>query len=100
MSNTYQALNIPPAANQHGGLEVLRCAVIDGELHLTFRPAFNETADWGRMFAEVARQVARAYAQQDRFSEPETLKRIGAAFAEELRSPTNTDSSVGPVETT
>jgi Domain of unknown function (DUF5076) len=100
MSTTYQALNIPPAGNQHGGLEVLRCAVIDGELHLTFRPAFNETGDWGRMFAEVARQVARAYAQQDRSPEPETLKQISAAFAQELRAPTNTDTAVGPIETT
>ena len=97
MSNTYQALNIPPAANERGGFEFLRCAVIDGELHLTLRPVFNEPSDWGRVFAEVARQVARAYAHQDRFPEPEVLNRISSAFETEMRNPPDVASSVGPI---
>jgi len=55
MSNTYQALNIPPAATERGGFEVLRCAIVDGELHLTLRPVFNEPNDWGRLFAATHR---------------------------------------------
>jgi hypothetical protein len=97
MSNTYQALNIPPAANERGGFEVLRCAIIDGELHLTLRPVFNEPDDWGRMFAEVSRQVASAYAHQNRFPQAETLARISAAFESDLRSPPDVASSVGPL---
>ena len=97
MNNTYQALSIPPAANDRGGFEVLRCAIVDGELHLTLRPVFNEPNDWGRLFAEVARQVARAYAHQDRFPEPETLSRISATFEAEMRNPPDTVSSVGPI---
>jgi Domain of unknown function (DUF5076) len=97
MSNSYQALNIPPAANERGGFEVLRCAVIDGELHLTLRPVFNEPKDWGRLFAEAARQVARAYAHQDRFPEAETLTRISAAFETDMRNPPDVASSVGPI---
>ena len=97
MSNTYQALNIPPAANERGGFEVLRCAIVDGELHLTLRPVFNEPNDWGRLFAEVARQVARAYAHQDRFPEAETLERISTTFEKDMRSPPDVASSVGPI---
>jgi hypothetical protein len=97
MSNPYQALNIPPAANERGGFEVLRCAIIDGELHLTLRPVFKEPNDWGRLFAEAARQVARAYAHQDRFPESETLTRISSTFETEMRSPPDVASSVGPI---
>jgi hypothetical protein len=97
MSNTYQALNIPPAANERGGFEVLRCAIVDGELHLTLRPVFNEPNDWGRLFAEVARQVARAYAHQDRFPEAETLARISTTFEKDMRSPPDVASSVAPI---
>ncbi len=96
MSNNYQALNIPPAANERGGFEILRCALVDGELHLTLRPVFNEPSDWGRLFAEVARQVARAYAHQERFPEPETLARISSAFDTEMRNPPDVVSSIGP----
>jgi Domain of unknown function (DUF5076) len=97
MSNTYQPLNIPPAANERGGFEVLRCAIIEGELHLTLRPVFNEPNDWGRLFAEVARQVAQAYAHQDRFPQAETLARISSAFEAEMTSPSEVTSSVGPI---
>jgi hypothetical protein len=97
MSNTYQALNIPPAANERGGFEVLRCAIVEGELHVTLRPVFNEPNDWGRLFAEVARQVARAYAHQDRCPEAETLTRISTAFEADMKSPPDVTSSVGPI---
>jgi hypothetical protein len=97
MSEPYQALNIPPAAQERGGFEVLRCAIIDGELHLTLRPAFDEPGAWGKLFAEVARQVARAYAHQDRFAEADTLTRIGSAFETDMRNPPDMVSTVGPI---
>jgi hypothetical protein len=97
MSNPYQALNIPPAAQQRGGIEVLRSAVIDGELHLTLRPLFDNPNDWGRMFAEVARQVARVYAHQNRLPETEALERIGASFEAELRTPPDVKTAIGPI---
>jgi Domain of unknown function (DUF5076) len=97
MSSTYQALNIPPAANERGGFEVLRCAIIDRELHLTLRPAFDEPGAWGRLFAEVARQVANAYAQQQGFAASETLARIGTAFETDMKNPPDFASTVGPI---
>ena len=97
MSKNYQALNIPPAANERGGFEFLRCAIVENELHLTLRPVFNEPNDWGRAFAEVARQVARAYAHQNRFPEAETLTRISSAFETEMKNPPDVVSSVGPI---
>ena len=99
MSKPYQALNIPPAANERGGIEVLRTAVIDGQLHLMLRPLFENPNDWGRMFAEVARQVARVYAQQNRLPEAETLQRIGSAFATEMTTPPEVKSEIGPLDT-
>jgi Domain of unknown function (DUF5076) len=97
MSSSYQALSIPPAANTQGGVEVLRCAVIDGELHLTLRPAFSEPNGWGQLFAEVARQVARAYAHERRFTEPETLARISSAFEANMRQPPEATSTISPL---
>jgi hypothetical protein len=93
----YQALNIPPAAQQRGGIEVLRSAVIDGELHLTLRPLFDNPSDWGRMFAEIARQVARVYAHQNRQSESEALERISSSFQTEIRTAPEVKSSIGPI---
>lgn len=97
MSKPYQALNIPPAASERGGFEFLRCALVDGELHLTLRPVFNAPSDWGRAFAEAARQVARAYAHQGRFPEAETLTSISTAFETEIKNPSNVASSIGPI---
>jgi hypothetical protein len=97
MSKPYQALNIPPAAQQRGGIEVLRSAVIDGELHLTLRPLFDNPKDWGRLFAEVARQVAQVYAHQQRLSESEALQGITSGFESEIKTPSDAKSSIGPL---
>jgi hypothetical protein len=97
MSTEYQALRTPPAALERGGVEVLRCAIIDGELHVTLRPAFDDPRGWGRLFAEVARQVAGAYAQAHGFTQHDTLARIGAAFEQEMQAPPETQSSIAPL---
>ncbi len=97
MSAEYQALRTPPAALERGGVEVLRCAITDGELHVTLRPAFDDPRGWGRLLAEVARQVAGAYAQAQGIAESNTLARIGAAFDEELRNPPEIDTPIAPL---
>jgi hypothetical protein len=97
MSKPYQALKTPPAAQERGGIEVLRCAVIEGELHVTLRPAFNDPNDWGRLFAEAARQVARAYAHEKMFAEGDAIARISDSFDADIKTPPDVTSSVGPI---
>jgi hypothetical protein len=97
MSMEYQALRTPPAALERGGVEVLRCAIVDGELHVTLRPAFDDPRGWGRLFAEVARQVAGAYEQAHGYMQVDTLAKIGSAFEEEMRSPPQSQSSIAPL---
>ena len=98
MSEPYQALNVPPAANEHGGVELLRCAVIGGNLHLTLRPVFNDPRDWGHTFAAVAQQVAAVYAHQGRFEASDTLSRIGEAFEASMKSPpTDIAGAISPL---
>src|SRR4051794_11576352 len=97
MSKPYQALKTPPGAQDRGAVEVLRCAVVEGELHLTLRPAFDDPKEWGHLFAEAARQVARAYAHEKRIAEGEAVSRISAAFDADIKTPPDVTSSVGPI---
>ena len=85
----FDALHVPPAALEQGGVEVLRAVIVDGGLHVSLRRAFDDPEAWGMLIADVARHVARVYATEDRFREEETLARIRAIFEAELDSPTD-----------
>src|SRR3989442_1113498 len=89
MSNPYQALNIPPAANERGGVEVLRAAIIEGGLHVSLRRAFDDPQAWGMLIADVARHAARIFAKETKLSEGEALERIRAMFDAEMDAPTD-----------
>jgi len=93
----YQALQVPPAALERGGLEVLRCAVIDDGLHVTLRPVFDDTRMWGRVLADVARQLAHAYAHQERGTVADVIASIRLAFDHDLNVPPESHSEVGPL---
>jgi hypothetical protein len=93
----YQALQVPPAALERGGLEVLRCAVIDDGLHVTLRPVFDDTRMWGRVLADVARQLAHAYAHQERGNVADVIASIRLAFDHDLNVPPESHSEVGPL---
>jgi len=88
-SPVFDALMIPPTALEHGGVEVLRAAVVDGGLHVSLRRAFDDPEAWGMLIADVARHVARIYATEDKFREEETLARIRALFNAEMDTPTD-----------
>ena len=89
MTASYDALQIPPGADQKGGIEVLRAGVVDGGLHVTLRRAFNDPKAWGILLADVARQVARVYAQEGDEAEENVADRIRDAFAAEMDAPAN-----------
>jgi hypothetical protein len=85
----FDALHIPPAAMEQGGVEVLRAVIVDGGLHVSLRRAFDDPEAWGMLIADVTRHVARIYATEDKFREEETIERIRALFNAEMDSPTD-----------
>jgi hypothetical protein len=85
----FDALHVPPAALEQGGVEVLRAVIVDGGLHVSLRRAFDDPEAWGMLIADVARHVARVYATEDKFREEETLARIRNIFEAEMDSPTD-----------
>ncbi|MES1154956.1 MAG: DUF5076 domain-containing protein [Pseudorhodoplanes sp.] len=96
MSASYDTLQIPSNARDKGGIEVLRAGVVDGGLHVTLRRAFNDPQAWGILLADVARQVARVYAQEGDNEENDVITRIREAFGTEMDTPMNS-LSIGPV---
>jgi hypothetical protein len=89
----FDALHIPPAALEQGGVEVLRAVIIDGGLHGALRRAFDDPEAWGMLIADVARHVARIYAGEKQMSEEETLSRVRAIFEAEMDAPTDPGST-------
>ena len=85
----FDALHIPPAAMELGGVEVLRAVIVDGGLHVSLRRAFDDPEAWGMLIADVARHVARIYATEGQFPEAQTLERIRALFNAEMDGPTD-----------
>ena len=85
MSDTYMALQIPPTALDKGGIEVLRTAIVNDDVHVTLRPAFQEPQAWGLLLAQVIRNVGRAYAQQPQFKELEVIAQVRQSLDQELQ---------------
>jgi Domain of unknown function (DUF5076) len=88
-SPVFDALHVPPVVLESGGVEVLRAVIVDGALHVSLRRAFDDPEAWGMVMADIARHVARIYANEDKFSEAETLERIRSLFNAEMDSPTD-----------
>jgi hypothetical protein len=89
----FDALHIPPAAMEQGGVEVLRAVIVDGGLHVSLRRAFDDPEAWGMLIADVARHIARIYSNEKDMSEEETLARIRAIFEAEMDAPTDPGST-------
>ena len=89
MAATFDALHVPPTALEHGGVEVLRAAIVEGGLHVSLRRAFDDPQAWGMLIADVARHVARIYASENDIPEEETLERIRSIFDAEMDAPSD-----------
>jgi hypothetical protein len=85
----FDALHVPPAAFEQGGVEVLRAVIVDGALHVSLRRAFDDPEAWGMLIADITRHVARVYATEDKFREAETVERIRALYDAEMDAPTD-----------
>lgn len=89
MNPVFDALHIPPAALEHGGVEVLRATIVDTGLHVSLRRAFDDPDAWGMLIADIARHVARIYATEDGRREETTLARLRELFNAEMDAPTD-----------
>jgi hypothetical protein len=85
----FDALNVPPAALEQGGTEILRAVIVNGALHVSLRRAFDDPEAWAMLIADVTRHVARIYATEDDFRETETVERIRALYDAEMDAPTD-----------
>ncbi|TGD97973.1 DUF5076 domain-containing protein [Methylobacterium nonmethylotrophicum] len=83
----FEALGVPPDALEHGGIEVLRAAVVDGAVSFALRRSFEDPATWGRLLVDLARQAARVYARETELSEEEAFARIRAGMEAESLDP-------------
>jgi hypothetical protein len=78
----YQALALPEAALENGGVEILRLGLVGKELYVSARPAFKNASQWGEVLAEVARRLGAIYAAQTQgLSNKDVSIAIAEAFA-------------------
>ena len=71
----YDALAIPHEAVANGGVEILRAGLVDDELYVTARHAFNDPAQWGEVLADITRRLALLYSMETDLTEAEALHR-------------------------
>jgi hypothetical protein len=95
-ANAYDALQPPPAATQQGGVEILRSGIVAGGHHVMLRPVFEDTRMWGRVLADIARQLAQAYQHQGRGTVAEVIENIRRGFDADMNQPPDVQSEIAP----
>jgi hypothetical protein len=93
----FDALQIPPAALEQGGMEIIRAAIINDGLHVTLRPVFDDARMWGRVLADIARQLANAYEHQARGKSADVISQIRFGFDHDLNNPPDFHSEIAPI---
>jgi uncharacterized protein DUF5076 len=89
----FDALHVPPAALEQGGVEVMRAVIIDGDLHVSLRRAFDDPEPWGMLIADVTRHIARIYAAESSLTPDQVLERVRATYDAEMERPTDTGTT-------
>jgi hypothetical protein len=85
----FEALNVPPGALEHGGYEVLRAVIVEGNLQVALRRAFDEPDVWGILLADVVKHIARIYALETSLREDDVVEKVWAMFESEMERPTD-----------
>jgi hypothetical protein len=81
----YNALALPDAALEKGGMEILRIGLIDDNIYVAARPSLKHHAQWGQVLAEAARRIGAIYAAQIQgLSRKDATIAIAEAFAAEF----------------
>jgi hypothetical protein len=86
-NQVYEALALPNEAIADGGVEILRAGIINDELFVSARRAFQDPAQWGDVLADAARRLGLLYAAETDYTEKEVLGAIESAFAARLGNP-------------
>ena len=90
MTDHARALTIPSSAwDDPSAAEILRAWIVDGGLHVNLWRAFPESRTWGLLLVDIARHVARMYAQDTGISEQQALDDIRNMFDAEWDRPTD-----------
>lgn len=85
----FDALQIPPTVLDRGGVEVLRAVIVDGDLHVSLRRAFDDPDPWGMLIADVTRHVARIYATESKLTQDQVIDRVRTIYEAEMDRPTD-----------
>ena len=97
---SFDPLAVPPTALEHGGVEVLRAAVVQGGLHVSLRRAFDDPQAWGVLIADVARHAARIFAKETQLTEDEALAvfNLGIGLCAVVPEPPDGSLVIGALE--
>jgi Domain of unknown function (DUF5076) len=90
---SFDPLAGPPSALDHGSVELLRAAVVQGGLHVSLHRAFDGPQACGVLIGDVARHAARMFAKETQLTEDEALERIRCMFDAQTDRPTDPGST-------
>ena len=93
VGDKFEELAVPSDAVEKGGVEILRCAIIEGAVSVGLRRAFDDPFTWGILLVDLARHAARIYALETGMSEEEALAEIRGGIEAEFDRPTDTGST-------